>query len=57
MIAYVSAGVGVATLRRVDHKNLSAVLLGFVLAAGAVVSAAVSSALPALQLSAGNPSV
>jgi AGZA family xanthine/uracil permease-like MFS transporter len=51
MIAYVSVGVGTATLRRVDRKYLSAVLLGFVLPAGAVVSAAVNSALPALQIS------
>jgi adenine/guanine/hypoxanthine permease len=57
MIAYVSVGVGTATLRRVDRKYLSAVLLGFVLPTGAVVSAAVNSALPALQLSTSNPAV
>lgn len=57
MIAYVSVGVGTATLRRVDRKYLSAVLLGFVLPTGAVVSAAVNSALPALRLSATNPDV
>jgi len=57
MIAYVSVGVGMATLRRVDRKYLSAVLLGFVLPAGAVVAAAVNSALPALRLSAANPDV
>lgn len=57
MIAYVSVGVGTATLRRVDRKYLSAVLLGFVLPAGAVVSAAVNSALPALQISTANASV
>lgn len=57
MIAYVSVGVGMATLRRVDTKYLSVVLLGFVLPAGAVVAAAVNSALPALQLSAANPAV
>jgi AGZA family xanthine/uracil permease-like MFS transporter len=57
MIAYVSVGVGTATLRRVDKKYLSAVLLGFVLPTGAVVSAAVNSALPALQISTANPSV
>jgi adenine/guanine/hypoxanthine permease len=57
MIAYVSVGVGMATLRRVDRKYLSAVLLGFLLPAGAVVSAAVNSALPALKLSAANPEV
>ena len=50
-------GVGMATLRRVDRKYLSAVLLGFVLPAGAVVSTAINSALPALQLSAANPAV
>ena len=57
MIAYVSIGVGMATLRRVDPKYLAAVLLGFVLPAGAVVAAAMNSALPALQLSAANPVV
>jgi AGZA family xanthine/uracil permease-like MFS transporter len=57
MIAYVSVGVGMATLRRVDRKYLSALLLGFVLPAGAVVAAALSSALPALKLSAANPDV
>jgi len=57
MIAYVSIGVGMATLRRVDPKYMSVVLLGFVLPAGAVVAAAVNSALPALQISAANPSV
>ena len=57
MIAYVSVGVGMATLRHVDRKYLSAVLLGFVLPAGAVVAAAVNSALPALKLSATNPDV
>ncbi len=57
MIAYVSVGVGMATLRRVDRKYLGAVLLGFVLPAGAVVAAAVNSALPALKLSAANPEV
>ncbi len=57
MIAYVSVGVGMATLRHVDRKYLSAVLLGFVLPTGAVVAAAVNSALPALKLSAANPDV
>ena len=57
IIAYVSIGVGMTTIRRVDPKYLSALLLGFVLPAGAVVSTAVGSALPALQLSAGNPAV
>jgi adenine/guanine/hypoxanthine permease len=57
IIAYVSVGVGMATLRRVDPKYLSVVLLGFVLPAGAVVATAVNSALPALQLSAANPAV
>lgn len=57
LIAYVAVGVGTATLRRVDRKYLSVVLLGFVLPVGAVVSAVVNSALPALQLSAANPSV
>ena len=57
MIAYVSVGVGMAALRRVDRKYLTALLLGLVLPAGAVVSAAVNSALPALKLSASNPAV
>jgi len=57
IIAYVSVGVGVAALRRVDPKYLAAVLLGFVLPAGAVVATAVKSALPALRLSAANPAV
>jgi len=57
MIANVAVGVGMATLRHVDAKYRSAVLLGFVLPAGAVVAAAVNSALPALRLSAANPDV
>jgi AGZA family xanthine/uracil permease-like MFS transporter len=57
MIAYVSVGVGTATLRRVDAKYIAVVLLGFVLPAGAVVAAVMNSALPALQLSAANPGV
>jgi AGZA family xanthine/uracil permease-like MFS transporter len=57
MVAYVSIGVGAATMRRVDSKYWSVVLLGFVLPGGAVVAAAINSALPALQLSAANPAV
>ncbi len=57
MIAYIAVGVGTATLNRVDRKYLSAVLLGFVLPAGAVVSSAINSALPALKLQAANPAV
>lgn len=57
MIAYVAIGVGVTTIRRVEPKYLAAVLLGFVLPGGAVVAAALNSALPALQLSAVNPTV
>jgi AGZA family xanthine/uracil permease-like MFS transporter len=57
MIAYVAVGVGRATLHRVDHKYITAVLLGLVLPAGAVVGSAVSSALPALKLSVQNPEV
>jgi adenine/guanine/hypoxanthine permease len=57
IVAYVSIGVGMATLRRTDPKYLSVVLLGFVLPGGAVVAAAMNSALPALQLSAANPAV
>ncbi len=57
MIAYIAIGVGTATLHRVDRKYLSAVLLGFVLPAGAVVSSAINAALPALKLQAANPTV
>ena len=57
MVAYVSIGVGTATLKRVEAKYMSVALLGFVLPAGAVVAAAMNSALPALQLSAANPAV
>ncbi|HEY2419090.1 MAG TPA: hypothetical protein VGH84_14295, partial [Steroidobacteraceae bacterium] len=57
MIAYVSIGVGMATVRRVEPKYMSVMLLGFVLPAGAVVAAAVNSALPALQISAADPGV
>jgi AGZA family xanthine/uracil permease-like MFS transporter len=57
MIAYVSVGVGMATLRRVNRTYWSAVLLGFVVPTGAVVAAAVNSALPALKLSGANPAV
>jgi len=57
MIAYVAIGVGRVTLHRVDQKYINAVLLGFVLPTGAVVGSAVSSALPALKLSAANPEV
>ena len=57
MIAYVAIGVGMATVRRVEPKYLSAVLLGFVLPGGAVVAAAMNSALPALQLSAASHTV
>jgi len=57
MIAYVAIGVGRATLHRVDHKYITAVLLGLVLPTGAVVGSALNSALPALKLSAQNPEV
>lgn len=57
MIAYVSIGVGVATLRRVDRKYVAVLLLSFVLPAGAIVFAALNSALPALKLSTENPVV
>jgi AGZA family xanthine/uracil permease-like MFS transporter len=57
MIAYVSVGVGTATLRRVDTKYLSAVLLGLVLPAGAVVSAAVNSALFSVKIAPSSPDV
>ena len=57
MIAYIAIGVGTAALHRVDRKYLAAVLLGFVLPAGAVVSSAINSALPALKLQAASPAV
>jgi len=57
MIVYVTMGVGLATLSRVDRKYWSAVLVGWMLPAGAVVLAAMSSAIPALQLSPGDPVV
>jgi len=57
MIAYVSVGVGAATLRRVDRKYVSVLLLSFVLPGSAVVLAALNSALPALKLSGANPAV
>jgi adenine/guanine/hypoxanthine permease len=57
MIAYVSVGVGIATLRRVEPKYLAGVLLGLMLPAGAVVAASMNSALPALGLSAAQPAV
>ena len=57
MIAYVAVGVGIATLRRVDHKYVAVLLLSFILPAGAIVSAALNSALPALKLSAENAAV
>jgi len=57
MIAYVSIGVGLATLRRVEPKYLGGVLLGFMLPTGAVVAAAINSALPSLGLAAAQPQV
>jgi AGZA family xanthine/uracil permease-like MFS transporter len=57
MIAYVSVGVGMATLRRVDRKYLAVLLLSFMIPGSAVVLAALNSALPALRLSAANLAV
>ena len=57
MIAYVSIGVGTATLRRVDRKYVSVLLLSFLLPTGAIVYAALNSALPALKLSAADLAV
>ncbi len=57
IIAYVTIGVGLATLDRVERRYWPAVLLGFVLPSGAVVAATVNSAIPALGLSAANASV
>jgi adenine/guanine/hypoxanthine permease len=57
IIAYVAVGVGVATVGGVDRKYLPALLLAFVLPTGAIVSASLSTALPALHVSAQNPAV
>jgi AGZA family xanthine/uracil permease-like MFS transporter len=57
MVAFVNIGVGVVTMHRVPTKFYGAVLLGFVLPIGAIVTSAVSSALPALHLSAADPVV
>lgn len=57
MIAYVSIGVGQTTLRRVEPKYWGGVLLGLMLPVGAVVAAAINSALPSLGLAAGQPQV
>ena len=57
MIAYVSIGVGLATLRRVEPKYWAGVLLGLMLPTGAVVTATINSALPALGLVSGQPNV
>src|SRR5579875_103239 len=51
IIVFITVGVGTTTLRRVDPKYTAAVLIGFVLPAGAVVSVSITSALPALGLS------
>jgi hypothetical protein len=57
IIAYVSIGVGMATLRRVDPKYLAPFCSASFFPAGAVVATAINSALPALKLSAANPVV
>ena len=57
MIAYITIGVGLTTFHRVKPKYYPGVLLGLVLPAGAVVAAAVTSALPALKLSVTSPDV
>lgn len=57
MIACISVGVGSTTLRRVDKKYISVLLLSFVMPAGAIVLSALNSALPALKVSAENPAV
>jgi adenine/guanine/hypoxanthine permease len=57
MIAYVSIGVGLTTLRRVEPKYWSSMLLGLMLPIGAVVAAAINSALPSLGLAAGQSQV
>jgi adenine/guanine/hypoxanthine permease len=57
LIAYVAVGVGRTTLAHVDRKYWGVVLLGFVLPVGAVITAVVNSALPALGLSGANAEV
>ncbi|AFM21704.1 hypothetical protein Anamo_1079 [Acetomicrobium mobile DSM 13181] len=57
MIAYVSIGVGMATLGRVPRKYHNAVLLGFVIPCGAIVISALNSALSALGVQLSNPNV
>ena len=57
ILAYISVGVGRTTLHRVDRKYYSAVLLGFIIPAGAVVSLAVGAVLPALKVPLADPAV
>ena len=57
MIAFANIPVGAVALQRVAPKYYMAVLLGFVLPTGAIVSSAVSSALPALHLNLSDPGV
>jgi adenine/guanine/hypoxanthine permease len=57
MISYVTIGVGITAIRRVDRKYLGVLLLCFMLPAGAIVLSAVNSALPALGFSAQVPAV
>ncbi len=57
IVAFVNIGVGLAAVRQVPPKYYSGLLLGLVLPTGAVVSAAITSALPALHLSLTDPAV
>jgi AGZA family xanthine/uracil permease-like MFS transporter len=57
MIAFIGIGVGQAIFNRVPEKYYSAVLLGLVIPAGAIVMSAVNSILSAFGLSAATPTV
>jgi adenine/guanine/hypoxanthine permease len=50
IMVYISVGVARTALRRVDPKYYPAVLLGFIIPSGAVVSLALGSVLPALKI-------
>ncbi len=57
MLAYISVGVARTTLNRVERKYYSAVLLGFIIPAGAVAMLVINGALPALRVSLADPAV
>jgi AGZA family xanthine/uracil permease-like MFS transporter len=56
-LVYISVGVGRATLNRVDRPYYPAILLGFIIPAGAVVSLAVGNVLPQLGVRLADPMV